>query len=201
MARRRDPSTIAFADGPPSPWLRHREDRKPPLPIPMPSADLGNLPRPVADHIARPRSALRRLVPAVVEPAFLERQATAADALVEQPARSRQRRDLRVDPRAQSGADPRPVGAVGRSPRRQSSQLVADLLEAQPHLLRDQDEGDAADIGPQEATLSAAGAQRLDQPLRLVKSDRRHRDAGARGEFADRDQIGSVHDPRSSLFA
>src|SRR3546814_11931836 len=102
----------------PSPSLRDREDRQRPLATPkrtlrtilsastLRSADLGNLPGPVADHIARPGAALRRFVLAIVEPAFLERQAAAADAPVEQPARSRQRRDPRAHPRPPPGAGP-----------------------------------------------------------------------------------------------
>jgi hypothetical protein len=129
------------------------------------SADLGDLARAVAEHIARPRPALCRLVLAVVESAFLERQATAADAIVEQLACPRERDDLRIDPRAQPGADPRPVGRVRRPPRGQARQFGGDFLEAQPQLLRDQDERDAANIGAQEAPLAAAGAQRLDQSL------------------------------------
>src|SRR3546814_13295188 len=62
---------------------------------------LRNLPRPVAEQIARPGAALRRLILYVVEPAFLQRQAAAADALVEQFARSFERRNPRVAPRAQ----------------------------------------------------------------------------------------------------
>src|SRR3546814_19945192 len=67
--------------------------------------------------------------------------------------------------------------------------------------LRDEDEGNAADVGPQEAALPASGAQRLDQPPGFVKTDRRHRNAGARSKFADGDKVGPVHAPRSSLFA
>src|SRR3546814_2076698 len=84
-----------------------------------------------------PRAALRGLVLAVIEPAFLEREAPAADAIPEQLARAFKRRDLRIDPRAKAGADPRPVGAIRRPPGRKPRQLVTNLLEAQPHLLRE----------------------------------------------------------------
>src|SRR3546814_11404844 len=96
-----------------------------------------------------PRAALRGLVLAVIEPAFLEREAPAADAIPEQLARAFKRRDLRIDPRAKAGADPRPVGAIRRPPGRKPRPLVTTPLAAQPHLPRDDDEGNAADVGPQ----------------------------------------------------
>src|SRR3546814_17571655 len=82
-------SDLSLRERSPSPSLRDREDRQRPLTIPkrtlrtilsastLRSADFGNPPGPVADHIARPGAALRRLVLAIVDPAFLERQATA----------------------------------------------------------------------------------------------------------------------------
>ena len=76
---------------------------------------------------------------------------------------------------------------------REPSQLFRYICDTQSHLLGDQDERDAADLGAQEAPLPAPGAQRGEQTLGLVKTDRRHRNAGARRKFADRDQVGSVH--------
>ncbi len=50
---------------------------------------------------------------------------------------------------------------------------------AEAQLLRDQDEAHPADVGPQETPLVAFGAQRRDQALRLVETDRRNGHAGA----------------------
>src|SRR3546814_18969070 len=67
---------------------------------------LRNLPRPVAEQIARPGAALRRLILYAVEPAFLQRQEAAADALGEHSARAFERRNPPVDPSATLGRAP-----------------------------------------------------------------------------------------------
>ena len=93
------------------------------MPPPRALSRFGNIARSVAQQIARPGAALRRLVARVIKSAFLEAQATATDTTVEQIACPFERRDLRVDPRAQAGADPAPVGGIGGTFRREARQF------------------------------------------------------------------------------
>ncbi len=77
---------------------------------------------------------------------------------------------------------------------RQVGQFALDLGQREAQLLRNQDETDAANVGAQETPLVSRGAQRLQQPLLLVETQCRYRDAGTPTQFADgneavRDQI------------
>src|SRR5512143_1921897 len=83
--------------------------------------------RPVAQQEARPRTALRGAVVAVVEGAPVERQAAAADAAVQQVARPFEHLDLGAQHAADTLADGLPVLARRRPSLRQRCKLGLDF--------------------------------------------------------------------------
>src|SRR5690606_27777533 len=91
----------------------------------------------LGDHEARAGTRAAGPVVGIVKRAFAQRQAAAADAIVQPIAGALKLRDARVDAVAESGADPLPIGGGGRSPLRQAAELGGDLGERQAELLRD----------------------------------------------------------------
>ena len=123
----------------------------------------------------------------------MQAEAAAADTFIQLHPGAVEQRDAGVDFLAQRSADGLPVVHRRSAALRQLGQLLFDLGEAQSELLRDQDKAQPADVAAQEAALVAAGAQRLDQALVLLITDRRNREPGAPRQFADREQIVAVH--------
>src|SRR5215471_15431929 len=133
----------------------------------------------------RPRPLPRRAIAGVGEPAAIEREAAAADALGEARFQPPELGDPLADPRRPARRERRPVGPLGHAVVRQRGELGPDLLERQPDLLREDDEGDAPEHGPRVAAVPGVGADRPDQPLLLVEPQRRGRDPAARRHLAD----------------
>ena len=128
---------------------------------------------PVPERIARPGPAPRRPVVPIVERAFAA--ARGSRSRCSRPA-SRASAPAARSASSSSFEKPllirAPVRLSRRAALRQLGQLGRDLGQCQADLLRDQSEGQPADVGAQEAPLAARRAQRLDQPLRLVEADR-----------------------------
>src|SRR5207253_1094619 len=121
----------------------------------------------------------------VVEGAAVEREAAAADAAVEAVAHSFEQGDPGFEAVADSAADRLPVLARGGAAEGEAGELFLDLAEGEAEALGYQGEGQAADVGAQEAALVAGGADGREQALRLVEADGGDGEAGAAGEFAD----------------
>src|SRR5690242_15208365 len=84
------------------------------------------IPEPVTGAGATAGGAVAR----VGEPAAIERQAAAADALGEAGLEPFELGDPLVDPLRPGGREPRPVAPLGRLVGRQLGELGADLLQA-----------------------------------------------------------------------
>src|SRR5581483_7207698 len=108
--------------------------------------------------IARSGAAARRDVARVGKLAAVERQAAAADALGEPGAQPFELGDARLNALRPGGGQLRPVVPLRHAVARQAGELVADLLERQPDLLREHDERDAANHRPRVAAVAGAGA-------------------------------------------
>src|SRR5579883_935775 len=91
------------------------------------SALILKIPGFVAQQEARPRPGPASAVAGIVERAFPEREAAAADTAVEQLARALEHGDPLIERAADTPADALPVGARGRPLLRQGAQLAADL--------------------------------------------------------------------------
>src|SRR5690606_24854586 len=103
-------------------------------------------------------------------------------------ARAGEQVDPPVDLEAHAPADLLPVAQRRCTALRQAGKLLLDLRQSEPQPLRDEDEADAADIGPQESALIAAGAQRGQQTLFLIVAQRGDRDARTRGQLSNRNE-------------
>ena len=68
----------------------------------------------------------------------------------------------------------------------------ADLLQRQPHLLREHDERHAPQDGARVPAVPGIGAFRGDQPLLFIEAQRRRRHAAARRHLANRQRV--AHD-------
>src|SRR5688572_21215452 len=130
----------------------------------VPSSKRWAVPDPEAGSRAEPGSA----IPGIGEPAALERQTAAPDALGEAGPEALQLGDSLIDPRPPFARETRPVAAVRRSPRWKLRELRADLLERQPDPLGEHDERDPPQYGPRVATMARAGTLRCDQAALLV---------------------------------
>lgn len=105
------------------------------------------------------------MVVKIVELAVFEAEAATADAPVKPVAGPLELGDARVELFPDRAADRLPVLSRGRPAVRQARELLLDLRQPQPQLLRNQDEAQPADVAAQEPALIAAGADRFDQPL------------------------------------
>jgi hypothetical protein len=156
----------------------------------FPADRLGSGGRRRLEHEHRPDGARRaHLVVAVVQLAPLQAEAAAADAFVELGPRAREQLDLLVDLCPHPLADVAPVARRRRATVGQQRKLLLDLPQRQAEPLGDEDEAHAANVGAQEATLVSLRPQRVDQPLVLVEANGGHRDARARRQRPDRNDI------------
>src|SRR6185369_2015920 len=115
------------------------------------------------EYVARTRAPRPGAVVLVEELAALQREAAAADALVELGLGPGQERDLFIELLAHRAADPLPVRHRGRAPAREGREFRLDLPQSQPELLGDEDEAQPADVGPHEPALVAHRPVGLDQ--------------------------------------
>jgi len=109
---------------------------------------------PVADPVARAGTESGGAVTGVCEPAAVEGQAAAADALGEPELEALELRDAVVDSRRPRGRETRPVAACGRVMGRKLRELGTDLLERQPDALGEDDECDPAEHRPRVAAVA-----------------------------------------------
>src|SRR5665213_3234539 len=148
----------------------------------------------IAQQEARAGAGAGGAIPGIVEAAAGEREASAADAAVEQVARPLEHSDPALECGADAAADGLPIAARRRPALRQRAQHGADLRQRQAELLGDQGKGEPPDVGPRVAPLVAARADRHQETARLVVADRRHRHPGAPGKLANGQQWGGWHD-------
>ena len=151
-------------------------------------ADAAGLTRSEAGKAIRSGAVVR-----IVQRAFPEAQAAAADTAVQIVERALELGHLHFDPLADGAADPCPILAGGGAPLGQLAQLLRDLRQGEAQLLGDQRKGDAADVRAQEPALIAARADRMDDPLPFIEAHGRHRDASTRRQFADRQEFVPAH--------
>lgn len=143
----------------------------------------------IADPVARPWTEAARSVVRVREPAAVQGQAPAADALGESRPQALELGDALVNPRSPRGREPRPVAACGRTIGGEPAELGADLIEREADSLREDDEGNAAQYGAGEAPVTRARTFRGDQTALLVEAKRGGRDPAAPRELADRQGV------------
>src|SRR3954451_9859601 len=143
----------------------------------------------VADPVPRAGAEDGGAVAGVGEPAPVEREAAAADALGQAAPEAAELSDAVVDARAPGLREPVPVAPRGRAVGRQLGELVRDLIERQADLLGEDDERDAAEHRARVAAVAGSGALRGDEPALLVEAQRRRRHAAALRHLADRHEL------------
>jgi len=114
-------------------------------------------------------------VAGIIQPAFPQRQAAAADASVQIIAKLVQCVDFPVEMLAKTGTDPVPVRLVRRALIGQGLELGSDLLDCETELLGDEDKGQPADIGAEKSPLPASISRRAHQAFGFVKPNCGHR--------------------------
>ena len=126
----------------------------------------------------------------VCQLAAAQGETAAADALGQALLEALQLGDPLVDAGAPRGRELRPVAARRHAVGGQLVELLADLVEAEPHPLREHDERHPPDHRPVEAAVAGPRALGADQAALLVEAQRRGRDSAAGGHLADREQLG-----------
>src|SRR5262249_19333166 len=129
--------------------------------------------RAIADPVAGAGTAARGAVAGVREPAAVEGEAAAADALPQPAAEPLELRDPLVDPGHPGPGEPCPVAPARHAVRVELGELGADLVERQADPLRKDDEGDAPEDVARVAPLPAVTALGSDQAALLVEAERR----------------------------
>src|SRR5437764_3479578 len=111
--------------------------------------------RAVADPVTGAGSEARSPVVRVGKAAAVERQAAASDAALKARPQPLKLRDALVDSRSPVSRKARPVAPRGRPVGGKLRKLVGDLLQGQPHVLREDDEGYAPKDGSRVAAMAA----------------------------------------------
>jgi len=132
-----------------------------------------------------PGSAARGAISWVCKFAFVDRKASASDALRETCSQTLELRDPLIDPPRPFAREARPVLPRGNAIGGKFGEFRADLLKRQPDPLREHDKGDPAQHGPGITAMLRARAHGRDQPSFLVIPQGRRRDAAAPRNFAD----------------
>jgi hypothetical protein len=90
-------------------------------------------------------------------------------------------------------ADGAPIASIRRTPHWQTVKLCFDLIQAQPQLLGDLDEGQAANINALKAPLLTRATVCDDQTTGLIEADCRDREADPIGDFSDAQNVMCLH--------
>src|SRR6185295_3329626 len=143
----------------------------------------------VAEPVPRPRPAPRRAVARIGQLAALEREAAATDALGEAGLQALELGEPFLDARRPLARQAGPVAPPRHVVRRQPGELGADLVQRQPDLLGEDDEGDAPQHRAWIPAMARAGALRADESLLLIETQRRGGDPAAPRHLADGEQI------------
>lgn len=134
---------------------------------------------------SRPRPFASKFVVRIAQPALVERQTPAADALAQLIAQRGQPLDALVEFVFPAPRQRRPVARVDRAIGRQRIQHLANLGERDAGALTDLDHGDPPQLRARKTPLIAVAAFAADKPLRLPEMKRRHRQPAAFGDLAD----------------
>jgi hypothetical protein len=129
---------------------------------------------------------LRSFVVGVEQVAAVDRQTTAADARVEAPAQSLERRDPGVDVRAPAPREALPVATGRRLPGRQRLERRANPREGDAGSPACLDERDSAQRRAVVPPLVSVRPPRRDQSPALVEPQGGGGHAAAGGQLADR---------------
>ena len=137
------------------------------------------------DPVPRTRSTTRSGVPGVRQPAPVEREAAAADALGEAHAKALELGDARLDALGPAIRQSCPVRAVGHTTARQLRKLPADLLERQANPLGEDDERHPTDHRPGITAVPGPVPLGMNEVLPLVETQRGSRNATSFRNFPD----------------
>ena len=123
----------------------------------------------------------------IAQAACFQRQAAAADAIVELGAKFGQQLDPPIEFLPPGHGEALPIRCRRRAALGQRFEGLADHRERQAQALRHLDDGHAAQDIPAVTTLIAGAAPPLDQTLGVVEMHGRHGDAAARRDFSRRE--------------
>lgn len=129
--------------------------------------------RTVADPVARTGAAAARPVAGIGQPASVERETPAPDALGEPQLQALELGDALLDPRGPPARKPTPILARRRALRRKAGKLLTDLVERETDPLRENDERDPPEDRPPIPPMTGSGPLRLDETARLIEAQGR----------------------------
>src|SRR3954451_1959327 len=125
----------------------------------------------------------------IAQRTILDRQAAAADAAGQAVAEQRQALDPVIKPPAPARPDRPPVFGGRNLISGQHSQRLFDLGKWDAELLSDLDDRYLPQHRAQIAPLIAVRPPRRDEPFGFIEVDRRHGDAAAFGNLANRQDL------------
>ena len=143
----------------------------------------------VTDPVTRTWAVAGGPVARVREPASVQRQAAAADALSQPCPQALELGYPLVNPAGPTAREFGPVRAFRHPVQRQLGQLSTDLFQCQPKPLGEDNECDLPEHCPRIAPVARAGPVGLEQPSLLVKAEGRRRHATATRNLGDGQQV------------
>ena len=153
------------------------------------AAPVGAALAPVAEPEAWPGTQAGHTIAGIGELAAVEGEAPAADALGQTGLEAAELCDSLVDPGLPAPGEARPVAASRCSVTRKPRELDADLLECEPHSLREDDERDPAQDRSRIASMAGARPLGVDEPPLLVEAQGRCGHSATTGDLANREQL------------
>ena len=126
--------------------------------------------RPSTKPVARPGTPAPGSIGGIGEPAFIDRKASASDALREASPEALKLGDPCIDALRPLAREAGPVGAGGNTICRKFGKFRADLVKSEPNPLGKDDKRQAAQHRTREAAMPGTSPFRRNQPPFLVEA-------------------------------